>query len=456
MRGSASISSGSLGIVTESRMAGVQTLLVSVLFALAAAGCGGGQGREVRVVEVVKEVPVEVTKVVIKEVPVEVVKEVPVKVPKEVIEEAPVVVAFPQHDEQILPDRGREFFAGKLVLKEGCLRAEAPPRSGHDNRSKLIVWPRSFTLNTEDGSVRVVDATGRIAARVGDHVRFGGYPSGPQSVRLRELEQELPTDCPGPYLWAGEVTAISLGGPTTLTLELPDSELHFLRQETILGGQESLTALAIGELVLDGQCLRLKGDTGHGTSIIWPPGFTPHYHRGLVHVRNGAGRIIAQVGDELAGGGGYSARGDEKCPGPSIGINDIKVLPDVEVYFPKQDGSLAIDQEMESFVGRLVLDRKCLKVDSVRDRDRVVFPVPPLLIWPDTFTLSTEDEVVGIVDAAGRTVARVGEDVQFSAADVSYGQAMERSGLREISPACSGPYWVVADDFTAVPDSESP
>ena len=455
MRGSASISSGSLGIVTESRMAGVQTLLVSVLIALAAAGCGGGQGREVRVVEVVKEVPVEVTKVVIKEVPVEVVKEVPVEVPKEVIEEAPVVVAFPQHDEQIPPDRGREFFAGKLVLKEGCLRAEAPPRSGHDNRSPLIVWPRSFTLNTEDGYVRVVDATGRIAARVGDHVRFGGYPSGPQSVRLRELEQELPTDCPGPYLWAGEVTAISLGGPTTLTLELPDSELHFLRQETILGGQASLTALAIGELVLDGNCLRL-GHGDSGSSIVWPPGFTPHYHRGVVHVRNDAGVIIAQIGDELAVGGGFGSRGGGDCPGPVWGANSIKVLPDVEVYFPKQDGSLAIDQEMESFVGRLVLDRKCLIVDSVRDRDRVVFPVPPLLIWPDTFTLSTEDEVVGIVDAAGRTVARVGDDVQFSAAAVSYGQAMERSGLREISPACSGPYWVVADDFTAVPESDSP
>ena len=363
---------------------------------------------------------------------------------------------FPQHDEQILPDRGREFFAGKLVLKEGCLRAEAPPRSGHDNRSPLIVWPRSFTLNTEGGSVRVVDATGQIAARVGDHVRFGGYPSGPQSVRLRELEQELPTDCPGPYLWAGEVTAISLDEPTTLTLQLPDQELFFPRQMTYLGSASSMTALAIGELIFDGQCLRLKGDTGHGTSIIWPPGFTPHYHRGVVHVRNAAGRIIAQVGDELAMGGGYSDRGDERCQGPSFGGNDIKVLPDVEVYFPKQDGSLAIDQEMESFVGRLVLDRKCLRVDSVRDRDRVVFPVPPLVIWPDTFTLSTEGEVVGIVDAAGRTVARVGDDVQFSAADVSYGQAMERSGLREISPACSGPYWVVADDFTAAPASDSP
>ena len=55
-----------------------------------------------------------------------------------------------------------------------------------------------------------------------------------------------------------------------------------------------------------------------------------------------------------------------------------------------------MDQEMEDFVGKLVLKRKCLKVDSViRVRERVLFPVPPLLIWPDTFTISTEDEVVG-------------------------------------------------------------
>ena len=357
------------------------------------------------------------------------------------------------------PDRGREFYTAKLVLRDGCLRTEAPPRSGYDHRSRLIIWPRGFALSTEDGYVRVVDATGRIAARVGDYVRFGGSPSSPQTARLRELEQELPSDCPGPYLWAGEVTAISLDGPTTLTLQLPDRELHFRRQGTLVGGQESLTALAIGELVLDGNCLRL----GHGDSgdfIVWPPGFTPHYHRGVVHVRNDAGAIIAQVGDRLSMGGAGGRSDDERCPGSAWGANSIKVLPDVEVYFPKQDGPLAIDQEMESFVGRLVLDRRCLRVDSVRDRDRrdrIVHTVPLVLIWPDTFTLSTEDEVVGIVDAAGRTVARVGDDVQFSAAAVSYGQAMEGSGLREISPACSGgSLWVVADDFTAVPDSESP
>ena len=61
-------------------MGSLPTLLISILLVLVAAGCGG-QDR---------------------------------------------VDSFPQHDERIPPDSGREFFAGKLVLKEGCLRAVGP------------------------------------------------------------------------------------------------------------------------------------------------------------------------------------------------------------------------------------------------------------------------------------------------------------------------------------------
>ena len=267
-------------------MGGLPTLLISVLLVLVAAGCGG-QDR---------------------------------------------VDSFPRHDEQIPLDSGREFFAGKLVLKEGCLRAEGRDWNAPNAQiSLLVIWPRSFKLITEDGSVRVVDAVGRIAARAGDHVRFGGYPSGPQTIRLRELGKELRTGCPGPYLWAGdEVVAFSLDEPTTLTLQLPDSELHFPRLETILGGQERILTAFVGELILDGRCLRLKADNGHISSIIWPPGYTPHDHRGVIHVRNGAGRVIAQVGDRVRMGGGRSRRGDENCPSPSVGANSITVVSESE------------------------------------------------------------------------------------------------------------------------------
>ena len=211
-----------------------------------------------------------------------------------------------------------------------------------------------------------------------------------------------------------------------------------------------LTAAGVGELVLDGQCLRLKNrpTKSHWPTIIWPAGFTPHVHQGVVQIRNGGGRILAEVGNEIAGGGGYFDRGSGECSGPIWRANKIKTLPDVEIYFPKQDGTLAADQEPELLVGKLVLYGKCLIVDNaIRTNDRSYVGISLLIIWPNTFVLRMEDGQVGIADATGNVVALVGDEVQFSAFDISYGQAMAKGGLAAISPACSGPYWVVGEDF---------
>ena len=247
-------------------------------------------------------------------------------------------------------------------------------------KSLLLVWPGTFTLSTEDGVVRVVDANGRIAAHVGDHVRTTSVAVSFQQARDQGLIHGLSEDCPGPYLLAGdEVTAISPNGPGTLLLS--DPELHFPLQGTAVGEHENLGAEAIGELVLDGHCLRLKSTDRPSRLIFWPSGFTPHVYRGVVHVRNGAGRIIAQVGDRIAMGGAagpyWSYYADKtigpKCPGPTWAPNHIKVLPDVDIYFPRQDGTLGTDQGMDRFVGKLVLDRRCLMVDSaIRIKDRVI------------------------------------------------------------------------------------
>ena len=146
-----------------------------------------------------------------------------------------------------------------------------------------------------------------------------------------------------------------------------------------------------------------------------------------------------------------------KCGGPTWAPNNIKVLPNVEVYFPKQHGTLATDNRMERYVGKLVLDRRCLMVDhAVRVKDRVIVTGGQhLLIWPDSFTLNLEGEVAGIVNAAGRVVARVGDEIQFSAVSISHQEAMDHTGLREMWSACPSAHLVVGDDFAAVPDSES-
>ena len=417
------------------RLAALQVILASLLVALSAVVCSGGQGN----------------------------------VGGEGRSEDANVVMFPQHDAPLKTDRGGRNGVVKLVLDGGCLRADYPtlavdPSLRHRiSISALLVWPETFTLSTEDGVVRVVDANGGIAARVGDHVRITYADVSFQEARDQGLIHGLSEDCPGPYWLAGdEVAAISLDGPSILLLS--DPELHFPLQGTILGEHESLTAEASGELVLDGHCLRLKSADLPSRLIFWPSGFTPHVYRGVVHVRNGAGRIIAQVGDRIVMGGAAAYYGNyytdktigPKCGGPTWASNSIYVLPDVDIYFPKQDGTLATDDGMERYVGKLVLDRRCLMVDhAVRDRDNAYFSEPTLFIWPDTFTLSLDDEVVGIVDASGRVVARVGDDVQFSAVSISRQEAIDHTGFREMWPACPGGHLVVGDDFAAVPDSES-
>ena len=357
-------------------------------------------------------------------------------------------MVFPQHDAPLGTDRGGEYFAGRLVLSNGCLRAEVPSNDATEPRpSWLLIWPGAFTLESESGSVRIVDGLGGIAAHVGDHVRLSRAAVTYQQAIDQGLVEGLSEDCAEPYFLVGdEVTAFDPKKEAT-ELRLSDPDVLFLREKTVIASSRGLKqALGIGELVLDGQCLRLGGST----TIIWPAGFTPHVHRGVVHVRNGAGRVIATVGDEIAAGGGYRSLDSGACSGEVFNANQIKVLPDVEVYFPKQDGTLVADQETERFAGELVVDGKCLKVDSpLRVRDRAYMPISPLLIWPSAFSLSVEDGDVGIVDATGRVVARIGDEVQFSAFDLSYQQAIEHGGLEEISPACSAPYWAVGEEFTA-------
>ena len=259
----------------------------------------------------------------------------------------------------------------------------------------------------------------------------------------------LSVDCPkSPSLIVGdEVTVFDPENEAT-ELRLSDPDVLFLRQETVISlNRVFLAAAGVGELVLDGPCLRLEG----GPTILWPAGFTPHVEGGVVHVRNGAGRTIAKVGDEIAGGGGGSKSGHRECPGGVFRIHEIKVLPDVEVYFPKQDGTLGTGRRAKHFAGELVLNGKCLEIENaIRDSEGFVIPVSALLIWPANFELRVVDEAAEILDSAGHVVASVGDEIQFTAFDVTYNQALKHGGLEEITPACSAPYWAVGEEFRAV------
>ena len=337
-------------------------------------------------------------------------------------------------------------------------RRSAPDANG-PGRASLLIWPSEFAFSVEDGAVRIVDSDGEIAASVGDHIRLTHATVSYQEAKDQGLIQGMSKDCAGPHYLVGDEVTVFDPDNEPSELRLSDPDLIFPRQRTVIAtGRSQKVAEGVGELVLDGNCLRLGRVDGHGYTIIWPAGFSPHVAEGIVQIRNGAGRTIAKVGDRISSGGGYSSYGYGDCPGGTFGIHSIKVLPDVEVYFPQQDGTLGTNQEMERFVGNLIVERRCLMVDApVRVKDRVIMGGGRyLLIWPDTFALDLNSEVAGIVDTTGRVVARVGDEIQFSAVSISYQEAMDHTGLRDISPACSGGYWVVGEDFAAVPDSGSP
>ena len=317
----------------------------------------------------------------------------------------------------------------------------AIPRS-----SWLLIWPAAFTLKAESGSVRIVDELGRVAAHVGDHVRLSRAEVSYQQAVDQGLVEGLHDDCSEPYLMVGDEVSLFDPRNEDTELRLSDPDVLLLRKKTAMGFPSLLEAEGFGELVLDGQCLRLGGST----TIVWPAGFTPHVDQGVVQVRNGAGTVIATVGDEIAAGGGYGRIDGGACSGEVFAPNRIKVLPDVEAYFPMQDGTLTMNQETERFSGELLLDGKCLKIDDpLRMRDRVYLPISLLLVWPSSFSLSVDDGEVGIVDATGRIVARIGDEVQFSGLSLSYQQATEHGGLEDILPACYGSYWAVGEDFIA-------
>ena len=219
---------------------------------------------------------------------------------------------FPRHDAPLGTDRGGNTLLDGFVINKGCLRAEAPltmpPTPDHPGCSSGPAHSRSSRIwVSADNRWAWRDRCARrrpCSTQPGRRDPSAGHGPG--------LVEGLSEDCTEPYLLVGdEVTVFDPKNEAT-ELRLSDPDVLFLRGRIVMGFPSLMAAEGIGELLLDGQCLRL-GDSS--TTIIWPAGFTPHSNRGVVHVRNGAGRVIATVGDEIAAGGGYRSLDRGACPG---------------------------------------------------------------------------------------------------------------------------------------------
>lgn len=92
--------------------------------------------------------------------------------------------------------------------------------------------------------------------------------------------------------------------PTPLPLPPVESSLtiFFPQQEPVEGERVVMTALIFGELRLVDGCLRVGSGPGH--LLVWPPGFSLSTENDGVEILNGAGQVVARVGEEVHMGGG--------------------------------------------------------------------------------------------------------------------------------------------------------
>ncbi len=96
---------------------------------------------------------------------------------------------------------------GKLFEHDGCLLITTRPAyPGH-----TVVWPYGFTTGREDGQTVVLDAQGRVVARVGDRIALrGGVFINDRSEGSQQ--GNLPAQCMGPYYRVDSVETVEQGG----------------------------------------------------------------------------------------------------------------------------------------------------------------------------------------------------------------------------------------------------
>jgi hypothetical protein len=88
--------------------------------------------------------------------------------------------------------------------------------------------------------------------------------------------------------------------------------------------------------------------------------------------------------------------------------------------------------------GELVLEDGCLRVNYDDDYDNY------LLVWPYGFSLSTEGDVIQVIDDTGQPIARVGDRVKIGGGEcIKPCEHIAKYSAELPSSRCSGPYWIV-------------
>jgi len=243
----------------------------------------------------------------------------------------------------------------------------------------------------------------------------------------------------------------------------------FPRQGPVEGIRVVMEAELIGDLVLVNGCLRVNSIYSDGSVLpIWPPEFTLKAEKDEIQVLDGAGQVVAHVGEEVyMGGGGGSATSladcvrqqlPADCTGPYWIVGEgvrpnlrhdsdlftLDVISTTERSFLLLRKKPVLDEWAEGdslIAGKLVLYdyQRCPRVTS--DSGLTDY----LLLWPPDYGAHVENGEVEIVDGSGQVVARVGEEVVLGGGGIprDWDSEKYRQLYYELPGDCHGPYWIV-------------
>jgi hypothetical protein len=216
-------------------------------------------------------------------------------------------VAFPRQGPVEGPRVVMEaLLIGRLVLADGCLRIE----SVHGDGSQLPIWPPEFDLAAQGDEIQVLDGEGRVVARVGEEVYMGGG-GGSATALAGCVREQLPDACSGPYWIVGDGVRPNLKRDSDLftldEVETPARSFFLLHKQPLLDGWIEGESQLTGKLVLwdYDRCPRIATESVRGNFLpLWPPDYSAIVEDGAIAIVDGAGRVVARVGEQVTLGGG--------------------------------------------------------------------------------------------------------------------------------------------------------
>ena len=120
--------------------------------------------------------------------------------------------------------------------------------------------------------------------------------------------------------------------------------------------------------------------------------------------------------------------------------------------FPRHDELVPLNRGDRYVYGELSLVGDCLRISYVDQIDREGTRYGLLVVWPASFDVRTDGDVVEVVGSDGNTVAAEGQTLRLSGKKVSRQSAEADQWHWQGGDAdhCAGPFWLVGDEVTAV------